>query len=191
MKSFREWRLFLEGGLADDPELNKVQVMGWSLSTGTLPPWSYEHDQGLDPTSVFEGRSGPGKGGWEVYQASKHFRKDRNGDKILNYLKDNIRVFRATVRSGDPNRIRNLQYNYMTGKQLKYGENAPEDFVAPDAGGGPQGYESGSHPNGKTTQSGNSKVQLGNNSQNQQQSQPQQSDSKVVKCPHCGAQFKT
>jgi hypothetical protein len=187
MKSFSEW-LILENNWRNNPELNKVQVMGWSLSTGTLPPWGSEHDGGLNPTSVFEGRSGPGKGGWEVYQASKPIRADRrNGENILNYLLNSIKLLRTYARARDPNRIRNIQYALMTGKKLEFRENAPEDFVAPDVGGGPDGKGSGSQPSGISGTPNQPSAQ----SSKQVSAQPQQSqtNSKVVTCPHCKKQF--
>lgn len=120
MKTFSEW-LILENYWRNDPELNKTQIMGWSLPTGTLPPWSYEHDEGL-----------------------------------------------------------------------KFRENAPEDFVAPDAGGGQNGQDSGKVPNGKAGAGTPANQQASKQTPAQQQSQAQQSqqDSKLVKCPHCGKQFK-
>lgn len=196
MKTFNEW-LFLEyGGV--DPQYHNIEVLGWSLSTGVLPPWDVSGDDGINPRSSFAGRaSGPES--TRVYKATENIRKRKDAEEVLEYLYKNVSSLRRVARyaeSGDPQSIqilRDFQYSLMTGKTLQYGEDPPKDFVAPDPKGKP-----GNTVVQPVAQQANAREAgffsnlFGRTAQPKQTSAQQpQPESKVVTCPHCKRQFNT
>lgn len=170
--------------IANKPQYHNIEILGWSLSKGTLPPWGFLGDAGIDITSVFAGRASD-PDSTKVYNAALKLRKE-NPD-ALQYIHENIRWLRRMVRAKAADKVRNLQYSFMTGKVSKFGEEPPEDFVAPDVGGGPDGKGSGSQPSGISGMPNQSAAQV--NKQVSAQPQKHQAGSKVVTCPHCKKQF--
>jgi hypothetical protein len=186
MKSFYEMNQILNesNNIANKPQYHNIEILGWSLSKGTLPPWGRTGDDGINITSVFAGRASDPES-TRVYNAALKLRKEN--PNACEYIHENVKWLRRNVRVKAADYVRKLQYIFMTGKVLNYGEEPPEDFVAPDVGGGPDGNGSGSQPSGISGVPNQSAAQV--NKQVSAQPQKPQAGSKVVTCPHCKKQF--
>jgi len=175
MKSFNEWLLNEDFRLGGKPQYHDIQILGWSLSKGTLPPWKIEGDSGLNMSSVFTGRaSGPESK--KVYEDAIKLRKDN--PEAAQYIHDSINLLRRTVlhNQKNPERIRQMQYLLMNPREALVGNNwaeIPENWVAPDVNGGGGGNAPAP---AQPAQQPNVQVQ-------------KQAGSNQVKCPKCGNVF--